>query len=42
MAVSTVRPQYLHHNLSEDVIHWFDVQFPPLRFTAVCRLGEEK
>lgn len=42
MAVSMVRPQYLHHNLSEEILYWFDIQFPPSTFHGRLQIGRRK
>ena len=42
MAVSMICPQYLHRNLSEDVIHWFDIQFSPSTFHGRLQVGRRR
>ncbi len=42
MAVSMIRPQYLHHNLSEEVLHWFDIQFSPSTFHGRLQIGRRR
>jgi len=42
MAVSMIRPQYLHHNLSEEVLRWFDIQFSPSTFHGRLQIGRRR
>lgn len=42
MVDTMVRPQFLHHNLSDDVLHWFDLQFSPSTFHGRLQIGRRK